>query len=217
MSNVSPESIVKQLQWRYAVKKFDPAKKIPADVWSQLEETLVLTPSSFGMQPWKFIVVTNPTVKEKLMAASWNQAQLKDCCHVVVFAIRKNMKEADVDRYLNHMITVRGGSIETLAGLKKAILSMLQLPPEKFNVNEWATRQVYIALGQFMMAAAVIGIDTCPMEGIVPAKYDEILNLDTEGFATTVVATAGYRAADDKYAAMPKVRFPHTELIEHID
>jgi nitroreductase len=216
MKPLSNEALLTQLRWRYAVKKFDPARKIPADDWRALEEVLVLTPSSWGLQPWKFFVVSDQALKDQLVPISWNQRQLADCSHVVVFAIKKDLATTDIDRYLERMAEVRGGPVEQLAGFRKVLVGSLAPPPPDFDLNEWATRQVYIALGNFMTSAAVLGIDTCPMEGIEPAKYDELLGLGERGYATAVVCVAGYRAADDKYASMPKVRFKHEDVVEHL-
>lgn len=216
MKPVSNDTVVKQLQWRYAVKKFDPTRRIAESDWRTLEEALVLTPSSFGLQPWKFIVVTNAALKEQLMSASWNQRQLADASHAVVFAIRRDLSAEDIDRYVRRTAEVRGVSEESLAGFRKMMVGSLTVPRAGFDVNHWASNQVYIALGNFMTSAAMLGIDTCPMEGIEPAKYDEILGLSKEGYATTVVATAGCRAVDDKYATFPKVRFAAEDVIRRI-
>lgn len=211
----SPQDVLQQLQWRYAAKGFDTTKTIPADVWQVLEQSLVLSPSSFGLQPWKFWVVTDPAVKEKLPAISWNQRQVAQASHVVVMAIRKNLSEADVERLIVRTSEVRGTPVESLAGFRKMMLGSL-VPPKGFDINEWAARQVYIALGVFMTAAAMLGVDTCPMEGILPAKYDELLGLPEQGYATCVVCAAGYRAADDKYASQPKVRFATETVVTRI-
>lgn len=216
MNTIDPQALIAHLRWRYAVKRFDPARTIAADDWRALEEALVLTPSSYGLQPWKFFVISDQPLKDKLVPISWNQKQLADCSHVVVLAIKKDLAAADIDRYLARMAEVRGIAVEQLAGFRKLLISSFSPPPADFNVNEWAVRQVYIALGNFMTAAAVLGIDTCPMEGIEPAKYDELLGLGAKGYATAVVCVAGYRAADDKYAALPKVRFKHEDVIEHL-
>ncbi len=213
---VSPESVLSQLKWRYAVKKFDSSKKIPESLWATLEESLVLAPSSFGLQPWKFFVVQNPEIRQQLVAHSWGQTQVVDASHLVVLAIKKDLNEADVDRYINRMAEVRQTSVESLEGFAKVVKGFLQQPAEKFDVNTWATRQVYIALGQFMTAAALLGIDTCPMEGFIPDQYDQILGLPELGYHSVVVCPAGYRAEDDKYASAPKVRFVAEDVIQTI-
>ena len=216
MNLIAPSQLVANLKWRYAVKRFDPARKIPAEDWRAIEEALVLTPSSYGLQPWKFFVITDQALKEQLVSISWNQRQLADCSHVVVFAIKKDLAAADIDRYLARMAEVRGVPVENLAGFRKLLMSSFVPPPAEFDVNHWASLQVYIALGNFMTSAAVLGIDTCPMEGIEPAKYDELLGLAEKGYATIVVGVAGYRAADDKYASLAKVRFKHEDVVEHL-
>ena len=216
MNPISPDILIEQLKWRYATKAFDPAKKIPAPVWEALEQALVLTPSSFGLQPWKFFIVTDQALKEKLSAASWGQKQPAQCSHHVVFAIRKNTGAGEVEKFLKRIIEVRGGEPAALEGYKKVMLNFLSQAKEKFNVDEWAALQAYIALGNFMTSAALLGVDTCPMEGIDPAKYDEILGLGPKGFHTFVACAAGYRAEGDKYARIPKVRFKSEDVIERI-
>jgi len=214
MPTVTPEIVLDQLRWRYAVKKFDPARTIPADTWTALEQALVLTPSSYGLQPWKFFVVTGPAVKARLPAHSWGQRQPQDCSHMVVLAIRANLGEADIDRYVARVSEVRGQSVESLGRFKQMMVGSLTNPP--FDINEWAARQVYIALGQFMASAALLGVDTCPMEGIDPVKYDEVLGIGAQGYRTVVACAAGYRAADDRNAQLPKVRFKTEDVIQTI-
>jgi nitroreductase len=214
MSTQSPENVVTQLQWRYATKKFDPARSIPAGSWAALEQALVLTPSSYGLQPWKFFVVTNSAMKAQLPEHSWGQTQPRDCSHMVVLAIRANVGAADIDRYVSRIAEVRGQTLDSLGSFKRMMMGSLTEPP--FDINEWAARQVYIALGQFMACAAVIGIDTCPMEGIDPNKYDEVLGIAAQGYRTVVACAAGYRSADDKYAQTPKVRFKTEDVIQVI-
>lgn len=216
MQPISRESLLHHLQWRYATKRFDPARKISPEDWQVLAEALVLTPSSFGLQPWKFWVVTNPEVKSQLLPLSYKQVQVVEGSHVVVLAARKDLAEADVDRYLQRISEIRGVPVDKLAGFRKTIINALVPPPAGFDINEWAAKQVYIALGNFMTAAAVMGIDTCPMEGIVPAKYDALLGIAEQGYATVVACVAGYRAADDKYAATPKVRFATSDVIVEV-
>jgi nitroreductase len=213
---VSPAQVLEQLQWRYAVKKFDPDRKIPSDVWQVLEQSLVLSPSSFGLQPWKFFVVDNAALRQELLANSWNQPQVVDASHLVVLAINKNMDDTAVDRYVQSMSDIRNTPVETFAKMAEMIKGFMANPKNPFTIDEWATRQVYIAIGQFMTSAAMLGIDTCPMEGFNPAKYDEILGLTAMGYASVLVCPAGYRAADDKYAVMAKVRYPQSEMVQHI-
>lgn len=212
----TPDALLRALTWRYAVKKFDATRRIPADTWAALEQSLVLTPSSFGLQPWAFFLVRDPARREALVGASWGQRQVADASHLVVFAIRQGLAAADVDRYVARIAEVRGVAADTLAGYRKVMLGFLGRPAEQFDVDEWAARQVYIALGQFMAAAAVLGIDTCPMEGLDPRAYDRILGLEGTGYATVVACPAGYRAPDDRYAAQTKVRYPAADVVRVI-
>lgn len=211
------EHVLKQLQWRYATKKFDPTKKIPDHLWQVLEQSLVLAPSSFGLQPWKFIEVRNPEVRQKLLEYSWKQTQVVDASHLVVFAIRKDIDTAEVDRYLERMSEVQGTPIDALQGFGNVVKNFLVKPPYPLNMNEWSARQLYLALGEFMTCAAMLNIDTCPMEGINPTKYDEVLGLTD--YATVVACPAGYRAEDDQSApaSRPKVRYKLEDVIQYID
>ncbi|NJL89848.1 MAG: NAD(P)H-dependent oxidoreductase [Coleofasciculaceae cyanobacterium SM2_1_6] len=216
MTPITTTNLLESLQWRYATKKFDPNKTIAAETWSALEESLVLTPSSYGLQPWKFLIITNPEIKAQLKPLSWNQAQVTDCSHYVVFAIKKNLAAADVDRFVARTAEVRGVEVESIKGYRDMMVSDVVNGARSLIANEWAARQVYIALGNFMTSAALVGVDTCPMEGIEPANYDRLLGLPEKGFATVVACAAGYRAEDDKYATLAKVRFAPEEVIEYI-
>jgi nitroreductase len=213
---IDREQLLAQLRWRYATKQFDPQRKISAEDWAALEEALVLTPSSFGLQPWKFVVVADPATRAKLLPASWGQRQVIDASHLVVFAIKKNLGEQDVDAYLDQVVKVRGGSREPLAGYRDIMVGSIVKGLDDAGRNTWAAYQVYIALGSFLTNTALLGIDACPMEGIEPDKYDEILGLEKQGLGTIVVATAGYRAAGCKYAALKKVRFPKEKVLLHM-
>lgn len=217
MHSVSHETLLRQLQWRYATKKFDPSRIIPPAEWHALEQTLVLTPSSYGLQPWKFIVVTNAELRGQLLGHSWGQKQITEASHLVVFAIKKDLGLPEIERYVQRVAEVRGVPVDALAGFHRMMAKNLAPPPPGFDINEWATRQVYIALGNFMTAAAVIGIDTCPMEGIEPAKYDAVLGLNDLGYSTVVACPAGYRAVDDKSALHPKVRFKTEDVVLRIE
>jgi nitroreductase len=213
---VSNDTLLSQLNWRYATKAFDPSRRIPSEDWAALEQALILTPSSYGAQPYKFVVVTDPAVKEKLVPLSWNQRQPADCSHYVVFAAREKNTEADIDRYLARIAEVRGGSADALGGFKKMLMADIVNGPRGQAAFEWGARQVYIALGNFMTSAALLGIDTCPMEGIQPEQYDEVFGLAAQGYHTVVACAAGYRVNGDKYASLPKVRFTAAELVQNI-
>lgn len=205
--NLTSQELLDALKWRYATKLFDAAAKIPDDLWSTLEEALVLSPSSYGLQPWKFLVITDKTIQEKLVPVSWKQRQVADCSHYVVFGAKMDVTAENVNAWVERMAEVRGVGIETLKGYRDWMIKDLIEGPRHEVIHEWAARQCYIALGNFMTCASLLGIDTCPMEGIEPGKYDEILELPQQGYKTVVACAAGYRSAQDKYASAAKVRY----------
>ncbi|HEX5051765.1 MAG TPA: NAD(P)H-dependent oxidoreductase [Planctomycetota bacterium] len=210
----TPEHLLEVLRWRYATKHFDAHRPIADDVWQALEEALVLAPSSFGLQPWKFVVVDDPALRRELRLASWRQAQITDAARLVVFLGRRSLAAPDVDRYLRRVHDVTGKSVEALGGYRKVIVHFLDHGWAAGDLAGWNARQVYLALGQFMTAAAMLGVDTCPMEGIDMPAYDRLLGLDGSDFTTLVACTAGYRLATDKYATTPKVRYDRHEIVE---
>lgn len=216
MSNVTPQQVLDAMHWRYATKIFDANKKIPTDVWSALEKALVLTPTSYGLQPYQFLVVQDAVKRAALLAQSWGQKQVVDCSHYVVFTARTEMTEADVARLIGRISAVRGVEAKALDFYRKMMLGDVVNGPRGEQAHEWAARQCYIALGNLMTAAAVLGVDACPMEGINAPEYDYILNLNGTGYQTVVALALGYRAGNDKYATLPKVRYEPSELIKTI-
>jgi nitroreductase len=212
---LSPEEILDSLNFRYATKAFDRSKKIPANVWQSLQSSLVLTPSSFGLQPWKFMIISSPEIREKLKAASWGQPQLTDASHLVVFTVRTDLTQVDIDEWIHRLSEVQGTPVENLAPLA-GMISSFTGSMDVATRQAWNTRQAYIALGQLMTSAAFLGIDSCPLEGISPADYDAVLGLKDSGYATAVACALGYRSPDDKYASMPKARFPASRVITEV-
>ncbi len=212
---MNTEKILSALEWRYACKVFDPSRKIPVDQWAALERSLVLTPSSFGLQPWKFLVIQDAALREALVAPAWNQRQVADCSHLVVMATLKSMPESHIDANIQRMIEVRGGTPEALLGFRNMVAGFRQNGEREGWLRDWAKQQAYIALGQLMLAAALLEIDTCPMEGFVPEQFDEVLGLTGGPYSSAVLCPAGFRSADDKYAVLPKVRFEAEQVIEH--
>jgi nitroreductase len=204
------------MEWRYATKRFDSNKKIPTDVWNALEHALILTPTSYGLQPYRFIVLTDLGRRAELLAHSWKQPQVVDCSHYVVLTARTKMTEADVDNWIQRLSQVRKMPAETLAAYRGMMVGDIVHGTRGKISHEWAIRQAYIALGNLMTCAAVLGVDACPMEGIVPHEYDSVLALHGSGYATAVACALGYRSETDKYAALPKARFEASELIRKI-
>ena len=213
---IQPDQLISALEWRYATKVFDATAKIPAPVWNALEKSLVLTPTSYGLQPYKFLVVQDPAVRAMLLPHSWGQKQVVDCSHFVVFLGRTEMKPADVDRLIQRTSAVRGIPVEKLINFRDMIVSDVVNGPRGKIAPEWAARQAYIALGNLMTCAAVLGVDACPMEGIAPAEYDKVLKLEGSGYKTVVACAVGYRAAADKFAALAKVRYETKDLVQTV-
>lgn len=213
---LTPERLVQTLTWRYATKKFDPARKISAADWRAIEASFHLAPSSYGLQPWKFLVIDDPTVREKLMLASWNQRQVVDASHYVVLATRTKIELEDGERWVARLAEVRGVPTDSLAGMSKGLAKFAATPPAHVEHAAWAAKQAYIALGFAMTSAALLGIDTVAMEGFEPAKYDEVLGLAPRGYRAICGLALGYRAGDDKNASLPKARFPLDRVIEHV-
>ena len=213
MSEISTKVLLDRLQWRYAVKRFDASRQLDESTWQALEQALVLTPSSYGLQPWKFLVITDQEVKDKLPAISWNQQQPRDCSHMVVLAARRIMDTEFIDRYMQSVVEARDLKPGAMDGYRNTLVGLVGGMEDHLD---WNARQVYIALGQLMVAAALVGVDTCPMEGIDPAAYDELLGLQDSEFTCVVGCAVGYRHPEDGQAHAAKVRYPAQELVQRI-
>ena len=208
---ISPEQYIDGLEWRYACKKFDPEARLEQPTWHALAESLRLSPSSLGLQLWKFVVVTNRELKARLREVSWNQSQVEDCSHYVVLCSRRDATRRDVDRYLAQIEFTRRPSAEKLASSADFYTSYVEaLAPE--NMHAWLDCQVYIAVGFLLSAAAALRVDSCTIGGMDRAKYDEILG--GTPYRSVVGVALGYRAKDDAYAREAKVRFPAGEVID---
>ena len=147
---IKSETLINQLNWRYATKQFDPNRKISASDWTTLEEALRLTPSSGGLQPWKFIVITDPALRAKLRPVSYGQAQITDASHLVVFTAKNNFSEADVDAHIKHIAEVQGAPIEALAPLRGMLVGGIVQSQDEAGRNAWARNQAFIALGNLV-------------------------------------------------------------------
>jgi nitroreductase len=214
-ASLTPAQLLASLEWRYATKAFD-TRKLPDATWTALEESLRLTPSSFGLQPWKFIVVNDPAVRAKLRPVSWNQTQVTDASHLVVFARRTEVTEQDVNDFFNQMVADRKADPAALEPYRQMMIGGVVKGKDAAGQKEWAARQLYIALGQLMGAAAALAIDTCALEGIDPAAYTEILGLKGSGYEVVVACAVGYRSTEDKYATLKKIRYPAARVIARV-
>lgn len=214
MNTITPAELHTSLNWRYATKSFDAAKKIETETLDALLESLRLTPSSFGLQPWKFIVVENTELRDQLRQQSWNQPQVTDASHLIVLAAKESISHADIEEWINCLAITQQTPLDQLAPLQGMIMQFTGAMSVE-EMRQWNTRQVYIALGQLMTSAAVLGVDSCPLEGISAPAYDRILGLEHSGYATRVACALGYRSEHDKYATAPKARFAAEKIIEH--
>lgn len=209
---ITCEQIEHQLEWRYATKRFNPAKKIADRDWQALEQSLILAPSSFGLQPWHFVTISDPSLRQALREQSWNQPQVVEASHFVVLAAKTSIDQSYVDAFIKRAAAARNvpeASLEGYRGMINGFLSALAAPgaaPQA--IESWCTNQLYIALGVLLTSAAMLGIDACPLEGIDRAAYDKALGLPGQGFSTKVAVALGYRADDDALASLSKVRLP---------
>ncbi|MCF8716315.1 NAD(P)H-dependent oxidoreductase [Joostella atrarenae] len=200
-------SIINALEWRYAVKKFDPKKILSKEKVSVLKKAFNLTATSYGLQPVKLIIVSNKELQKTLKASSWNQAQVEDASHLLIFCIENEIDDAYIKKYFERVKNIRNTPDEILAPFQNFLI-------EDFNrktteeIKHWAKNQVYLAMGNLLTVCALEEIDACPMEGFLPEDYDKILKLDTKGLKSVLVLPIGYRADDDMFAELKKVRKP---------
>jgi nitroreductase len=203
--------ILAQLNWRYATKAYDPTKKLSVDQRRLVMEALRLSPSSLGLQPWKFIHVTDPATRLKLLPAAYGQKPIADASDLFVLASRISIDEAYVDHFLATIAETRGVSVESLTEYKAMCMQpiMKRTPAQ---LEEWLARQIYIPLGMALTVAAVNSIDATPMEGFDAAQFDQILGLKKLGLSARVLMVVGFRSKDDKYQLAKKVRFCAEEV-----
>ncbi len=212
---MAKQELQSALEWRYATKQFDSKRKISPGDWELLEESLLLSPSSYGLQPWKFIVVNDPSLREKLKAVSWNQSQVTDCSHYAVLLYKEKMDESHIARFIDRMVEVRGIDRAKLKAYEEMMIGDLVKGPRSQTIDTWAKCQTYIAMGFLMETAACLKIDACPMEGLDPHAYDDLLGVHGTGFKTVASVALGYRDAADAYQKVKKVRFLKDEVIEY--
>lgn len=204
-------SVIDQLNWRLATKSFNPDKKISDTDLDSLLEVLRLAPSSYGLQPWKFVIVKNSEIRKKLQAASYNQKQIGDASHLLILCAKTSLGQTDVDEYIQKTAEIRGLTAEQLAGFKGMLSGFINSKNQEALQN-WATKQVYIALGNLLTSCAMASIDTCPMEGYNIKAYDQILGLEKYGITATVVCPVGYRLENAPETLEKKVRFSKEDV-----
>ena len=204
-------TFIENQKWRYATKKFDATKKIATKDLETLKEAIQLSTSSYGLQPYKVLIIENPELRAKLQPASWGQTQIVDASHLLVFANSVDVTENEIDKYIANIANTRGLQIEDLKPYSDFMKSkLIPLPAETKAI--WTSKQTYLALGNLLNAAAELKIDVTPMEGFEPEKYNEILGLNALGLNASLVATLGYRHEEDATQNYAKVRKPNEEL-----
>lgn len=197
--------------WRYATKKFDATKKVSAEDLNTLKEAIRLSSSSYGLQPYKVIIVENPELRAQLQPAAWGQSQIVDASHLFIFANDTNIGDEAIDTFLNAISVERETPLEALTGYGDFMKSKIStMEPAVKNV--WTAKQTYLALGNLLNAAAELKIDVTPMEGFIPAQVNEILGLDKLNLNASLIATVGYRHEDDATQFYKKVRKSQEDL-----
>lgn len=205
-------SIIDSLKWRYATKKFDPKKKLSFDKLHILKEAFNLTAVSYGLQTLKLVVVEDNSQREGLVELAYGQRQVADASHLLVLCIQSEINEQDVDKHFQTIRSVRATPEHILEPFKKQLKSTVAAMPAVKKEN-WATRQAYIALGNLMTVCAIEAIDSCPMEGFIPEQLDSALELNKRGLQSVLLLPVGYRAHDDMFSKMKKVRQPLSEMV----
>ena len=207
------KSLHETLMWRYATKVFDTTKKVSDETINELLDAARLSPSWYGVQPWKFILIEDPSLRQKLRAASYDQPQVTDASHFVVFAAKTGYSEKDVDAYIESTAKLQGVSPSDLTPLREGIMGSIVNRLQGDALANFAMNQTHIALGFFLEAAALKEVDACPMGGFDPAAYDEILGLRELGLHAAVIVAVGYRSGDDRAATRTKSRFELEEVV----
>ncbi len=206
------KDILDAFHWRCAVKQFDASKGLSPEQVAFLKEVLRLSPSSFGLQPWRFVFVARGELRKKLREKAWNQAQIEDCSQLIVLCRPEGIGQGDVDKLVTATGAATGAPPESLEGMKKMISGFVSGLKEE-RAAAWMEDQVYIALGILLAACAQAGIDACPMGGFEGEGFDELLGLRDKGLRSVVLCAVGTRAGSDKYAKRAKVRYPTGDVI----
>lgn len=204
--------ILSKLNTRYATKIFDPTKKVSEADMDKLLEAIRLSASSFGLQPYKVLVVEDPAIRAELRKAAWDQSQITDASALLVFAAKYETNAVMVDEFVDLVSNTRNIPKDALSGYSDMMKGSIQSQsPEQ--IETWVSKQAYIALGFGLVSAAVLDIDACPMEGFSPADFDRILDINKLGLKSKVILAVGYRSEEDKYQHLAKVRQKKEDFI----
>ncbi|MFK7811091.1 MAG: NAD(P)H-dependent oxidoreductase [Maribacter sp.] len=196
---------IKQLEWRYAVKKFDATKLLSDDKINTLKKAFNLTATSYGLQPITLAVIQNKELQKELVPHSFNQSQVEQASHILVICIENEVDSAYISKYFTQVKKVRGTSDAILNPFKESIIENFS-NKEVQEIKDWSKNQAYLAMGNLLTICALEEIDSCPMEGFEPSAYDEVLNLKEKGLTSVLVLPVGYRADDDMFSTFKKVR-----------
>ncbi len=196
---------IKQLEWRYAVKKFDASKMLDQSLVDILKHGFNLTATSYGLQPISLVILENKHIQQQLVAHSFGQEQVAQASHVLVICIQNEINDTYINEYFKQVKRVRGTSDEILNPFKEALVESFS-KKDIAEIKEWSKNQAYLALGNLLTLCAMEKIDACPMEGFVPDAYDELLGIKAKGLTSVLVLPVGYRATDDIFATFKKVR-----------
>ncbi|CAM3505893.1 nitroreductase family protein [Zobellia roscoffensis] len=207
---------IKDLEWRYAVKKFNSEKILPQEKIERLKQAFNLTATSYGLQPITLAVIHNKGLQNKLVEHSYGQQQVAQASHVLVICIQNDINETYINKYFEQVKKVRGTSQDILDPFKNALMADFS-KKEVHEIEQWSKNQAYLALGNLLTICALEKIDSCPMEGFVPSVYDDILNLKKNGLTSVLVLPVGYRADDDVFSEFKKVRKNLEESIIEIN
>lgn len=203
---------VKALMWRYATKKFNPERIIPAEKIEILKRAFNLTATSYGLQPLKLVVIQDKNLQEELMKASYNQKQVGTASHLMIICIEKEVGKAFIENYFKYVQDIRNTPENILEPFKESLIGDFENKPID-EIRVWATHQAYLVLGTLLTICAVEEIDSCPMEGFDAENYDRLLNLDNYNLKSVLALPIGYRAKDDMFAGLKKVRRPMEETV----
>ena len=196
---------IENLEWRYAVKRFDENKVLTEEKINILKKAFNLTATSYGLQPIKLVVLNDRKLQHQLVQHSFNQPQVGQASHVLILCIETNVDNRYITSYFERVKQVRGTSDEVLDPFKDALVDDFS-KKEAAEIREWAKNQAYLAMGNLLTICAMERIDACPMEGFLPSEYDQLLDLEAKGLTSVLVLPVGYRAADDMFSGFKKVR-----------
>ena len=205
-------SIIEKLNWRYATKKFDTTKQLSDSQLEILKEAFNLTALSYGLQTLKMVVVGDKSIRENLVALAFGQRQVVDASHLLVLCIQNEIDTDDVVEHFDTVKAIRNTPDELLDPFKEQLKSTIETMPDS-KKSDWATKQAYIALGNLMTVCAIEEIDSCPMEGFLPEELDKVLNLDKYELKSVLLLPVGFRAEDDMFASLKKVRKPISDTV----